>query len=394
MTVTQLSVPAGRQEQPSTAALRVAVIDDAAGFAALRSEWRELLASSRADCLFLTWEWLHTWWTHLGQRRRLFIVTVRCGSKLIALAPLTMHRAIAPLPMCALEFVGTGSVGSDYLDFIVDATYESVTVEALTAFFAAEGFSLRLPSVREDSIVASAFKEQLCARGWRWRNIAMQVSPFIDLSQHSWESYVGSLGASHRYNFRRRLRNLEKSYAVRFERPDSEGECRMALSHVVNLHLRRWNARGGSDAFHTDSLLAFHRDFSEVARQEGWLRLRVLTLDGQPAGAFYGFRYGDKYSFYQSAFDESFLRQSIGLVTIGLTIKEAIEEGAAEYDMLHGDESYKFLWASEVRPLFRTELYSPGMIGRMHRDSVIAFAATKKMVKRALRREDTCSTPS
>ena len=61
-----------------------------------------------------------------------------------------------------------------------------------------------------------------------------------------------------------------------------------------------------------------------------------------------------------------------------------IEEGAAEYDFLHGDESYKFRWSSEVRPLFRIELYPPGVVGRMHRDSVMAVAATKQLVKRAL----------
>jgi CelD/BcsL family acetyltransferase involved in cellulose biosynthesis len=366
--------------------VKIDVIDDATRFAELRNDWNELLASSRADCLFLTWEWLHTWWTHLGEGRRLFIVTVRCDSRLIAVAPLTMSRAWPPpFSMRTLEFLGTGSVGSDYLDFIVDPDYERSAVDALTEFLAAAGFSLYLPSAKEDSIVASAFTQSLCDRGWRFRKVVMQVCPFIDLAPGSWDSYLGTLGPSHRYNFRRRLRNLEKSYAVRFERAESKDECRDALSQVVNLHLRRWSVRGGSDAFHQDRLLTFHQEFSALAFEEGWLRLRLLTLNGQPAGAFYGFRYRDKYYFYQSGFDESFLRQSVGLVTIGLTIKEAIEEGAAQYDLLHGDESYKFLWANQVRPLFRIELYPPGVVGRMHRDSVVAVAATKKIVKRALK---------
>jgi CelD/BcsL family acetyltransferase involved in cellulose biosynthesis len=362
--------------------LRIEVIEDARGFAGLRGEWNELLAASRADCVFLTWEWLHTWWLHLGEDRRLFIVTVRSGSKLIALAPLTMHRA--SFPVRRLDFAGIGSVGSDYLDFIVDAAHESAAVGALAEFLADAGFSLRLPSVKEDSMVASVFAGRLADRAWRLRKVAMQVCPFINLAGMSWDSYLESLGPSHRYNFRRRLRNLEKSHSVQFECAESSEECRAALSHVVNLHLRRWSARGGSDGFHQERLLRFHDEFSALARERGWLRMRVLTVDGRPAGAFYGFRYRDKYSFYQSGFDEAFLRQSVGLVTIGLTIREAIAEGAAEYDFLHGDESYKFLWANEVRPLSRIELFPPGVIGRMHRDSVVAVAATKKIVKRAL----------
>jgi CelD/BcsL family acetyltransferase involved in cellulose biosynthesis len=362
--------------------IRIEVIEDASAFAGLRAEWTELLASSRADSLFLTWEWLHTWWSHLGEGRRLFIVTVRRGSKLIAIAPLALNRG--SIPVRKLEFLGTGSVGSDYLDFIVHGAHEAAAVEALTEFLADAGFSLRLPSVKEDSIVASAISAGLSDRGWRARKVPMQVCPFIKLAGLSWDAYLSSRGSSHRYNFRRRLRNLEKSHSVRFERAESNADCRAALQHVVDLHLRRWNARGGSDGFHEERLLRFHDEFSALAREQGWLRLRVLSIDGRPAGAFYGFRYRDKYSFYQSGFDEAFLRQSVGLVTIGLTIQEAIAEEAAEYDFLHGDESYKSLWANETRPLSRIELFPPGVIGRMHRDSVIAVAATKKIVKRAL----------
>src|SRR5207245_8149975 len=135
--------------------------------------------SSRADCLFLTWQWLHTWWTHLGEGRRLFIVAVRSDSQLIALAPLTMTNAWTPR---TLEFLGTGSVGSDYLDFIVDPAHETLAVHALTEFIAAAGCSIRLPSVREDSIVASVVSRTLRERGWRFRKVAMQICPFINLS--------------------------------------------------------------------------------------------------------------------------------------------------------------------------------------------------------------------
>ena len=245
-------------------------------------------------------------------------------------------------------------------------------------FFAGAGLTLRLPGVRRDSIVASVLESELRERGWRSREVAMQVCPYIRLDFPSFDAYLSSVGASHRYNFRRRLRNLEKKYSVRFEdSPD-------ALQHVIDLHLVRWNARGGSDGFHRECLRMFHRQMSVIARERGWLRLRLLTLNGRVAAAFYGFRYRESYCFYQSGFDESFSKESVGLVMIGLSIKEAIGEGAAQYDMLHGDERYKSLWTRDARPLLRLEMYPPGVVGRMHRDSVAAVAATKKLVKRTL----------
>jgi CelD/BcsL family acetyltransferase involved in cellulose biosynthesis len=52
---------------------------------------------------------------------------------------------------------------------------------------------------------------------------------------------------------------------------------------------------------------------------------------------------------------------------MGLTIRSAIEEGAREYDLLHGDEDYKFLWSNRTRELARLELYPPTAAGLLER---------------------------
>ena len=57
-------------------------IEDPAAFAGLREEWSDLLEASASNCLFLTWEWLYTWWEHLGGGRRLCLLTVRRGGQL------------------------------------------------------------------------------------------------------------------------------------------------------------------------------------------------------------------------------------------------------------------------------------------------------------------------
>jgi hypothetical protein len=47
---------------------------------------------------------------------------------------------------------------------------------------------------------------------------------------------------------------------------------------------------------------------------------------------------------------------------MGLAIKSAIEDGAGEYDLLHGREAYKFHWTKEVRELDRLEIYPPDVL--------------------------------
>ena len=88
-----------------------------------------------------------------------------------------------------------------------------------------------------------------------------------------------------------------------------------------------------------------------MALARDWLRLFVLRLDGKPAASLYGINYNGVFYFYQSGFDPDYGNHSVGLVTMALAIKAAIEEGAEEYDLLHGDERYKFHWAQELREI-------------------------------------------
>src|SRR6186713_2260045 len=103
MPATELMQP----EMAATAIPRVVVVDDMRGFGDLRADWQALLQASEADSPFLTWEWLHAWWTHLREVRGLQLLTVRASDRLIGIAPLSISRGRLPW-LSQLEFVGTG----------------------------------------------------------------------------------------------------------------------------------------------------------------------------------------------------------------------------------------------------------------------------------------------
>ena len=209
-----------------------------------------------------------------------------------------------------------------------------------------------------------------------------EVSPFVAVGGRSFDDYLTGLGASHRYAFRRRLRGLEREFRVELAMVRTEDERRTALATLVDLHARRWAGRARSEAFARPPLLAFHDEVSRLALERGWLRLYTLTLDGRPAAALYGFRYRDVFSYYQAGFDPALAPYSVGLVTLGMVIRDAIGEGVAEIDLLHGEESYKQLWATGARPLRRLELYPPGARGWLYRRT----AAVERRARRAARR--------
>jgi CelD/BcsL family acetyltransferase involved in cellulose biosynthesis len=372
----------------SLAPIVVDTIDDVAHFAALRQEWNELVGASASNCVFLTWEWLYTWWKHLASGRRLCILAVRAGDRLTALLPLALKRSElqGPILFETAEFLGTGTVGSDYLDVVIRRGHESESIEALADALSGRRIRLVLAQVRRSSSHSAALAARLQRSGWRINERETSVCPYIDLSLHNWESYLDGLGSSHRYNFRRRLRQLSSRHELKFEQAGSEDERSFALEALFRLHHRRWSERGGSDAFQSERLLSFHREFSGIALQLGWLRLVLLRIDGEPAASVYGLRYGATFYFYQSGFEPGYAKQSVGLVALGLTIKRALDEGASEFDFLHGDEAYKFHWARDVRVLGRWDLYPPHLSGAVYQGLVESARAARSVVRRMLPR--------
>lgn len=361
--------------------LAVDVVDGVDGFNDLRAEWLEVLRSSSSNSPFLTWEWLYSWWIHLGARRALQILTARRGDgRLVAVAPLCVSRRRWPwLPQ--LEFLGTGWAGSDYLDLIARRGYEEECATAFTAWADARAQTVRFDHLRPAALAAT-MGGPLAEAGWSGESVPAGMCPFATLRGHSWESYVETLRPSQRTRCRRYLNTLQNRFDVRFASVETECQRREVLTALMGFHEQRWKTRGGSTAFQTPVLRAFHYDFTSRALKAGWLRLFSLRLNGEIAAVTYCFHVNGRFYLYQHGFNPGFWHYSVGVVVLALTIRSAIEEGALEFDMLYGEEPYKSLWASEARQLERVELFPPHLSGRLHRCAVNAERRVRLLARR------------
>jgi CelD/BcsL family acetyltransferase involved in cellulose biosynthesis len=354
-------------------------------FLDLRDEWNALLHTATSDCIFLSHEWLSTWWKYLAGSRRLHILTARDGASLVGVLPVAERPPqVARMMPRVLEFLGSGTIGSDYLDAIVAKGREAEVLAAFADHLHRRRLMLQLSQLRGGSNTVSLLAEELRHQDWQVTETKINVCPYIDLTGLNWETYLATLGPSVRKNIQRYLRNLPKVFNTRLDCVQSPAEASNALAIAIDLHHKRWGSHGTSEAFQSESIVAFHRDFVQLAANRGWLRLLILSLNEAPAAALYGLRYGPTFYFYQSGFDPAYGRHSVGAATMGLTIKTAIEEGASEYDFLHGDEEYKFHWARGVRNLTRLELHPPHGIARIYRRGIQFNRAARRMVRRVL----------
>jgi CelD/BcsL family acetyltransferase involved in cellulose biosynthesis len=340
------------------------------------------LRASASNNPFLTWEWLHTWWVHLRESSALRLIVVRAGDELIAIAP--MRLVTNPLSFLSrLEFIGTGDAGSDYLDLIVRRGRETDAIQAIARHLQARGLAVRFNHLPPTSLAARLAAE-LAGDGWTTTTADDGTCPIIPLEGQTFDTYLATLGSSHRANVRRRIKALGQQFEVRFDPITTDAERRQMLAALAAFHDRRYADRGGSSAFSAPAVRAFQEELTRRALEHGWLRMFALRLNGELAAVMYGFNHGGTFYFYQHGFDDRYKAQSVGLVLMGLSVRAAIDEGAREFDMLWGTEPYKFLWARDARILQRIELFPLHLGGTIHRHAIEARRSVGKLARRVL----------
>jgi hypothetical protein len=163
---------------------------------------------------------------------------------------------------------------------------------------------------------------------------------------HDWDTYLNSLSAHDRKETRRKLRNAE-SAGARLIRDDT------ALTHCLDL----MQSHGGEKS---DAVQVTMRPLLENAGpsliREGVLELYKLEIEGHTACCLLQFATPQGPMLYNIGFDRSMQKWSPGAVAIAMSIRNAIAAGFAKYDLLRGNEPYKYRLGAVNHPLYRLTL--------------------------------------
>jgi CelD/BcsL family acetyltransferase involved in cellulose biosynthesis len=317
------------------------------GFEAARDEWSEL--AERSGSVFATWEWATAWWRHFGEGSEPVLLRCTRPGGPFAILPLCRSRRG---PLSVLRFIGYGP--GDMLGPVCDPADREAAGTALREALA-EGAAGPWHVLLAERLPVGALGGALGGR-----QLQREASPEMEIGGRSWEDFIASRSRNMKEKLRRNTRKLEKQHELSFrlcEDPDRLGED---LDTLIRLHRARWGE--GEGAFQREAVVAFHHDFAAAALRRGWLRLWTMEVDGEPAAAWYGYRFGNVESFYQSGRDPRFDRFSIGFLMLMRTVQAAFEDGLDRYAFLRGDEPYKDRLA-ETDPGLETRALGRGPLG-------------------------------
>lgn len=327
-------------------------------FALLREEWKQLFAASECRSPFLSWEWLSTWFKWFGADRIPFILKVLRDNQLIGLLPLCLdEKRILGMKLRRLCFIGENQGGADYLDLIAKPEDQPEILSAIFDFLRAEDcFDLiSLENLANDS-EAYGFLQNFAGqenKRFRYSDSTAAICPQINL-EGGWETILKQ--SKRAGNFKRRLKQLEKMPDFEFRSVVSPDETSPAFERFYRLHERRWIKSGGSELSGHPRLVSFQRDLIATLAQTGLLRFDELWVEGDCRASVYGLDDGKTFFYYNSGYDLDWANYSVGLVLIGLSVKNAVGRGNTLYDFLRGEETYKFDWANRNSELKNVKL--------------------------------------
>ena len=207
-----------------------------------------------------------------------------------------------------------------------------------------------LEYVPDDTPTLDAMTEVLEASGYNVTREKLVTSPRIALAA-DFETYVQGLSKKERHELRRKLRRFESAPGTSF-RWAKDHERPAVLDRFFALHRL---SKGDKAAFMTDSTEAFFRDLADTLAAAGWLRLGVVRAFDQDAAVLFAFAYGDTLALYNAAYDPALGSLSLGIVSHAFAVRDAIAQGFRIYDLLRGDEPYKYDLGAVDRWLWRLE---------------------------------------
>ncbi len=326
--------------------LKIEQLRGAQALPALREQWQALFCLTKATP-FLSWEWMSAWQRWFGHHGTPRLLCVREGSALVGLLPL--YEGEGPRSVRRLSFLGEDYVGADYLDALALPGREREVADALFRHLAKDdSFDLlELKGLAEDSFsLASLIRHFGAEAKFGYQQRLRDICPKLVL-RDDWDEVLSR--SKRADNYRRRLRQLRALTGLErrvITEPELAAE---AFDRFLALHERRWAAQGGSEAMWHPAVKGFHRDVVVRLARLGLLRFEELWVEGACRASIYGFDDGHRFCFYQTGYDPSWSRHSVGLVCLGLSIEDAVKRGVKFYNFLRGTERYKFDWANDTR---------------------------------------------
>lgn len=333
-------------------------------FERLEASWNELYEATTQATVFLSWDWLYTWWRTYSvcDARDLFIFCFYDESTLVGIAPFQIERKYPHtyIQGRTLRFLASGerledSIATPFLDLLAHDDYQEQVVSATeTAISTHQGrwdFA-EFDFLLEDSLIFRCFthassqvKQQIYPYGYRY------TVPKAENQQ----AYLDTLARRWQKDYRKKNRLFHKDGVLDIKTVELDS-IDAAVDLLKDMHHDRWFGRADFLIFESEKFNQFHREILRRLLPLGKAYIRTLYLNDCPMSSYYAFEDKGQVHYYQSAFYQENANRYMPLFYLVCNeIGTALEQGK-QFDFMFDDshESYKsHQYAAKASPMYR-----------------------------------------
>jgi hypothetical protein len=366
---------------------RVDVISSIEGFYELREEWNYINDHSAKGTVFLSWEWLYTWWQTYcddGDRQLYILICTNIHKQVFGIAPFQIINNAKRYFPCSHQIVQLGTAETDgvfvfgeYMDLLIRTGHETAVIHSFTDFLIKHSFSwdgLKFHELLKDSHLSRLFTEHTSSvnsngnKKEKHRIIktekAQGFRTFIDLPT-SYKEYLMSLRKKMRNNITRNFSRIENEQTFTFKTIKNVSEVEHAISVLADLNRSRRGSLKKKSSFESARFELFHKRVAKLLLPQNKVSLRVLSFSDKPVAALYSFVDGDTIHPYQSGFDtQNGLRYSLLTTMLTEEIAKSISNPALScFNFMYSDEeaTYKKRYSGTTETMYTLSFDKPGL---------------------------------
>ncbi|MBF0455540.1 MAG: GNAT family N-acetyltransferase [Magnetococcales bacterium] len=294
-----------------------------------------LFAKAAEKSLFLSRPWFENLAaTSIGKDQTLFLACVEKGEHMLAILPLTTRPDGNYEPL-------SSHVSPLYSLLLAEREQKNSILCLVDGLRRLPNRIHRFLPVDSDDENMNHLQQAMEAAGLKCYRYFRIFNWVHTLQEASFEQYMAARPASLRNTIARKSRKLarEHGYHIRlFVRDDLQ----QAVADFQTVFRVSWQG--------TEHHAGLIPGLVDRLAEQGWLRLAILYVAGQPAAAQLWFVAHHKASIFRLAYDQSWKSYSPGSILTRFLMEHVIDvDHVQEIDFLTGNDPYKRFWMSQCR---------------------------------------------
>jgi CelD/BcsL family acetyltransferase involved in cellulose biosynthesis len=136
-------------------------------------------------------------------------------------------------------------------------------------------------------------------------------------------------------------------------------ELAQAFDDVLAVERASWKEAAATSFTARPAVAEFFKTFGRQAAERGWLRLRLLYLDGRPAAYVFALVRKGEFLTLKTSYDEERKSLSPGAVLFESVAREAFREGGKTFDIMGVEARWKNEYAEIKKPRAKARSLNP-----------------------------------